>query len=340
MQQARAGSVPGAVEGAPNELFRTVREIADQKVPLLPAPDLERLDPRLERGPPVRVAPLPLPRRPVPLFPIRTREARESGRARKKRRSLWPRVGLPNPGSSALRAEALRACSRPTRADAETSSIARAHGLGHGTVRAHAGWRISAPARQRRDDPGLLWPVFPRPITEMHTVAQRVGEPAVEIFVREEDVRLEEGAAHLLQRRLTAQKRDQLLGLQIRKHEGIVDRADATFVVPGPRSPDRPPQFPGALFVISTRKKPLGVSTSRSASLIDPSSAMNSTFDQASPLTRPLGWPGGSSTRAHRRQRHPERVAKRGAREGCPAGATPHRTFLSAGNWGSSGSLA
>ena len=113
----------------------------------------------------------------------------------------------------------------------------------------------------------------------MHTVAQGVGEPAVEVFVREEDVRLEEGAAHLLQRRLTAQKRDQLLGLPIRKHEGVVGRTDATFVVPGP----------GPLITLHDsrraldldEKKPLGVSTSRSTSLIDPSSAMNSKLDQA-----------------------------------------------------------
>jgi hypothetical protein len=42
-------------------------------------------------------------------------------------------------------------------------------------------------------------------------------------------------------------------------------------------SPNRTPSYP----LISTRKEPWGVMTRRSTSFTEPSSAMNSTFDQA-----------------------------------------------------------
>ena len=87
---------------------------------------------------------------------------------------------------------------------------------------------------ERRDDPGPL--VAPSAgVAKMHPVAQVLRDTAVDILVRQKDVRLQERAGRLpLQRRLAAQERDQLLRLAVRQQQRVVHRVNTTAAAPRP----------------------------------------------------------------------------------------------------------
>ena len=107
--------------------------------------------------------------------------------------------------------------------------------LGHRPVDARAGRRAGAVPGERGDDAGALVPPRPR-VAAVHVAAQVVGEPAVDVLVRQEDVGLQKRARRLLpQRRLAAQERDQLLRLAVREQQrgcrpsrGVRRRATST----------------------------------------------------------------------------------------------------------------
>ena len=108
--------------------------------------------------------------------------------------------------------------------------------LGHRPVDARAGRRAGAVPGERGDDAGPLVPSRPR-VAAVHVAAQVVGEPAVDVLVRQEDVGLEERARRLLpQRRLPPQQRDQLLRLAVREQQRVVDRLPAPVAAPRPRA--------------------------------------------------------------------------------------------------------
>ena len=106
--------------------------------------------------------------------------------------------------------------------------------LGHRPVGLRADRRPCAVPGESRDDPGPL--VAPGAgVAEMHPVAQVLRETAVDILVRQKDVRLQERAGSLpLQRRLAAQERDQLLRLAVRQQQRVVHRLNTTAAAPRP----------------------------------------------------------------------------------------------------------
>ena len=94
-----------------------------------------------------------------------------------------------------------------------------------------------------------------------------------------EDQRLDERNALFPKRFMSRQEVFEPLALPVGEDDGTLDGFVASFKAPGPLS-GITESFPGWL-LISMRKIPWGHATSRSASLIDPSSAMNSKLDHA-----------------------------------------------------------
>ena len=108
--------------------------------------------------------------------------------------------------------------------------------LGHRPVDARARRRAGAVPGERGDDAGALVPSRPR-VAAVHVAAQVLGEPAVDVLVRQEDVSLQERARPLRpQRALAAQERDQLLRLAVREQQRVVDRLPAPVAAPRPRA--------------------------------------------------------------------------------------------------------